>query len=77
MKWRPISELDTEDDVLFRIEMDTGKVFFVVGYICDNSLILHGDGFLNEDYGFFCLVSNIDKHGIKDIMFVNPKEIEL
>lgn len=78
MKWRPISEYNTPDeDVLFRIEWEHSSVpYFNMGWINDeHDIILYDDP--NGYGGLFCDVRTLDKRKIKNIYFIDPREIPL
>lgn len=82
MKWRPISELSTEDDVFLRIEVKGKKnpYYDVGGIDCNKDIYVQGNvggAFWDFDHGFLCNVNTLHSRGITAIYFVDPKEIEL
>lgn len=80
MRWKPISELTPDTDVLFRIEFDNGQpVVFVCGCVWRERLYIDNDNNTFDDFDgvFLCRLSNLKKRNIKSIYFIDPKEIKL
>lgn len=81
MKWRPISELEPDKEVLFRIETNRGEVVLMSGEVSGASqciYILNYAGYGTIfDYQFICHINEIEKYGFKSIHFLDPKEIPL
>ena len=81
MKWNPISELEPDKDVLFRIEFGTCQpILYVCGCIWRGGLYIdynNNSSFENFDGGFLCKLDMLYTRNIHSIRFVDPKEIEL
>ena len=78
MRWRPISEIANDADVLFRIELPN-EILFVVGNIYNGGLFIQDTMFTFLDFsgGYLCDVDKLHERNIKSIYFIDPKEIEL
>lgn len=81
MKWKPISELDPDTEVLFRIETNSSEVVLMSGELSGNSQYIYVFNYAGYgtifDYQFICHINDIEKCGFKSIHFIDPKEIEL
>lgn len=81
MKWKPISELDPDTEVLFRIETNSSEVVLMSGELSGNSQYIYVLNYAGYgtifDYQFICHINDIHKRGFKSIHFIDPKEIEL
>lgn len=80
MKWKPISELTPDKEVLFRIETDDNDIVYTGGSL-ENDWRLNVINYAGYDNYFdncyLCNITQLQRYGIKSICFADPKEIEL
>ncbi len=78
LNWKNIEQYECPDgnDLLFRIEEESGNIYFTLGFI-DAEGDIFTKGKWGENAGHLCHMRALYLKNIKSIHYVNPLEIKL